>query len=385
MGSYSLYIIETGFSQDLPGFRKDTASSIFPFWGNYFFLDFICSYLALKSTITVYLLIPGNFKTIVTAVSAKWKHQIDYIEVLADETEDFIRLLSTDTSSHIIVTSPTYIALFNGREILRLLDESDDNITKVTIDNVPLNLFLVKRKDLLRLVRSFGGTKKRSLTPLSRLFDAILEQQFERMENVSGQVLFHNRIMEMYEGNLWLLNNMRQTDVTEFLLRQSNLNHDGKGMYVGESGCIKNSYISQGVEIDGYIENSIVFSNVVVQKNAKVINSVIMNNNRIGKNTQIRNAIIFPFQDDFKTAAFNIPECCTIGGCPSSIKNSSFPEHIRRGLTLIGTNGRLPRGFTIEPGVFLGPEYPLKELKNLQILKKGSSIYIGRDMENSQS
>ena len=56
-----------------------------------------------------------------------------------------------------------------------------------------------------------------------------------------------------------------------------------KPHYVGMDATIKNTIISEGCEVNGYVENSVLFAGVVVEKGAVIKDSVIMPNTHIGK------------------------------------------------------------------------------------------------------
>lgn len=62
--------------------------------------------------------------------------------------------------------------------------------------------------------------------------------------------------------------------------------------YIGTYAKIKNSIVSEGCNIDGLIENSVVFTGVDVKKGAKIINSIIMPNTVIEENAVINHAIV---------------------------------------------------------------------------------------------
>ncbi len=56
-----------------------------------------------------------------------------------------------------------------------------------------------------------------------------------------------------------------------------------KPHYVGMDAAIKNTIIAEGCEVNGYVENSVLFAGVVVEKGAVIKDSVIMPNTHIGK------------------------------------------------------------------------------------------------------
>ena len=62
--------------------------------------------------------------------------------------------------------------------------------------------------------------------------------------------------------------------------------------YMAPGSRVKNCYVTEGCEIEGDIENSIIFEGVTVEKGAKVRDSIILPCSHIGKDTVIQKAII---------------------------------------------------------------------------------------------
>jgi len=62
--------------------------------------------------------------------------------------------------------------------------------------------------------------------------------------------------------------------------------------YISSNSRVIKSFISEGAEIYGDVENSVIFQGVVVDAGTTVKDSVIMNNVTIGKNCSVNNTII---------------------------------------------------------------------------------------------
>jgi len=75
--------------------------------------------------------------------------------------------------------------------------------------------------------------------------------------------------------------------------------------FISPSGSIKSTLITEGCEIHGAVENSILSVGVVVEEGAVVRDSVIMENARIGKNAIVENCIL-----DEETV---VPDNCVAG------------------------------------------------------------------------
>lgn len=62
--------------------------------------------------------------------------------------------------------------------------------------------------------------------------------------------------------------------------------------YVGENAVVKNAYINQGCIIDGHVENSVLFTNVIVEEGAKVLDAVLMPGVIVRKGAFVQRVII---------------------------------------------------------------------------------------------
>ena len=62
--------------------------------------------------------------------------------------------------------------------------------------------------------------------------------------------------------------------------------------WIGEDGIVKNSMVALGCEIEGTVENSILGSNVIVEKGAIVKDAVVLANSVIKANANVSYSII---------------------------------------------------------------------------------------------
>ncbi len=122
-----------------------------------------------------------------------------------------------------------------------------------------------------------------------------------------------------YKHNLELL----QKDVRADLFGERDIYtkvRDSAPSKYGKEAVVKNSLVSDGCEIEGVVENSILFRGVKVGKGAVVRNSIVMQDNIIGENTSL-NCVITD-----KNVV--IGDRTTIGGC------ADLPYYIPKGTRL---------------------------------------------------
>ena len=108
--------------------------------------------------------------------------------------------------------------------------------------------------------------------------------------------------------------------------------------FTGENSEISTSLISDGCEVYGTVQNSILGPGVIVQEGAVVRNSIVMSGCTVDKNTIIDRTII-----DENTA---IGADVKIGQ-GDNIPNESKPHIYNTGITVIGENSCIPNGITI--------------------------------------
>lgn len=99
-------------------------------------------------------------------------------------------------------------------------------------------------------------------------------------------------IDSLWEANLDLLNPNVDMDLSDKSWRIYSRNPISPPHYIGENAMIENSLVSEGCEILGDIDYSVIFSNVQVEKKAVVKYSIAMPNAKIQKGAVVQYAII---------------------------------------------------------------------------------------------
>ncbi len=197
------------------------------------------------------------------------------------------------------------------------------------------------------------------------------------LEDLPGVLLFQNDLMDYYQNNMWLLANSTSEPYHRTVARLPALNDKGVESRIAEKGFANGSWIASGVEVEGTVESSVLFPNVVVRRNAVVSRSIVLNGNRIGAGADIQGAMIMPYAAEAPRSAANIGENCSIGVHSSTMKNVDYPGHIRDGLAVVGMNAEVPSGFKAEGGSYIGPGTSAAVLRKLKLLRRGTSVFPG--------
>ena len=99
-------------------------------------------------------------------------------------------------------------------------------------------------------------------------------------------------ISSLWEANMDLLGDSPEFDVSDKSWKIHSRTPLAPPECIGESGVVKNSMIALGCEIDGTVENSILGSNVVVEKSAVVKDAVVLANSVIKAGAVVSYSII---------------------------------------------------------------------------------------------
>lgn len=134
--------------------------------------------------------------------------------------------------------------------------------------------------------------------------------------------------------------------------------------YTAEGASVKRSLISEGCEIYGNVENSVIGGNVVIEEGAVVKGSIIMENSYIGKNAVIDRCII----DQNSVIGANV----NIGGGENT-PNEDKPKIYNTGITVIGSGSVVPDDVSIGKNCVIFGETS-KEMYNDGKLESGKSV-----------
>ncbi|MBC7766168.1 MAG: glucose-1-phosphate adenylyltransferase [Hyphomonadaceae bacterium] len=139
-------------------------------------------------------------------------------------------------------------------------------------------------------------------------------------------------IESLWEANMDLLAEKPELDLFDDDWRIYSYNPTEPPQYIAPNATIKSAMISEGCQVYGQVEKTVLFRGVYVAEGAIVKNSIIMPNVKIGKNAYIENTII--------GEETIISDGCVIG---SGHDQEGTPE-----ITVIGENIMIPKNSKIE-------------------------------------
>ena len=142
-------------------------------------------------------------------------------------------------------------------------------------------------------------------------------------------------ISSLWEANMDLLGEEPAFDVADPAWKIHSRNPLAPPEYIGEGAAVQNSMVALGCEIYGEVENSVLSSNVVVEKGAVVKDSVIMSGTTVRAGAKIDYSII---DEDVV-----VGEGAVIGADKSEAK----------GIAVLGRNIEVGKGAVVSAGAII--------------------------------
>jgi len=163
-------------------------------------------------------------------------------------------------------------------------------------------------------------------------------------------------IDEYWRANLELINEDSPIDIYEEVFNIYTKSEERAPAKILKDGSVKNSLISNGCIIKGFVENSVLSPGVIIEEGAIIKDSIIFTDTIIKKDSYIHKTII----DKRVTIEAN----CQIGIGDALIPNKEIPNKLNTGINLIGKFASVPEHTIIE--------------RNCRILSKVDEIDFGK-------
>jgi hypothetical protein len=375
MKPYSVYLLEAGCPVEPPVFPRSIPCSQFPFWGHYCFYDFATANLGGAAEGSVRVVGESRFRELQELVSA---HSLPAELHLLEAPGGLLELLTADQAERVLLYPLSQVFLADPGALLKRLERPAAEVTRLSVDHTATDLYLVRRKTLLRLLKEAPPGGEQSL---GESLNRLLAGRFEVMEDLPGMALFQNSLMQMYGGNLWLCAELGSRELESRFAHLNRGHMPGGEIRIERGGTVKSSFLAAGTVVEGYVEGSVLFPGVSVRKGAVVYQSIVMSGNCIGTKAQVSRALILPHFGEnsagnprSRQGTANIGEDSLIGLRNSTAGNLKYPAQLRDGLTVLGAGVHVPRGFVIGPGCLLGAEVSPQQLRGLKELRKGSTV-----------
>ena len=147
-------------------------------------------------------------------------------------------------------------------------------------------------------------------------------------------------ISSLWDANLDLLNPKVDLDLTDDSWRIYSRSPAAPPHYIGETAKVENSMITEGCEIGGNFDFSVLFANVTVEEGAEVKYSIVMPGTVIKKGAVVQYSIVA------ENAV--IEEGAVVGEKPENMADVK-----EWGVSVIGNGVKIGKGAKVAPNVMI--------------------------------
>ncbi|MEG1608529.1 MAG: glucose-1-phosphate adenylyltransferase subunit GlgD [Clostridia bacterium] len=315
--------------------HRTTAS--LPFCGRYRFIDFTLSNLVNSQITTIGIVTRSNYSSLMDHIRmgrdwdlnrknsgiavfppyssntarSVFKGKVEAIYGILDyvekANEDYIILTNSNIAANLDFDAVYDYHIQKGADLTvltyksqpttsrRMLVETDEDnrivgtrITQSAAEesyDIGLNIYLLKKSLLIDLVVDCyerGGTD----------FEKnIIQQKLDELKIYSYPVTGHTAIIDdvksYYTESMKILDSNVRNDLFYSCGKIFTKVKDSVPTKYGDKAVVKNSLIADGCEINGTVENSILFRGVVVEEGSEISNSIVMENGVIMKDAKL--------------------------------------------------------------------------------------------------
>ena len=285
-----------------------------PYGGRYRLIDFPLSNMINSGITTVGVIMPSSYRSLIDHIGSgkEWNldRKIGGLFILpgtiygGHNTQESIMLSDLLTNSRYIQRreSETYALIASSNKVYNMdyrpmVEQHIESGKTVTFafyrdkagNPRKLETLIVNRAELMTLVNDFASY---SHLDLARLLQKEIPGSDIGRYEFSGYVKNVDSVQDYLEASFDLLDPAIQDAVFRGPRTIYTKTQDEAPTFYGDDAKVDNSLISAGCEIDGTVENCILFRNVKVAKDAVLKNCIVMQHTTIGAGANLENMIM---------------------------------------------------------------------------------------------
>jgi ADP-glucose pyrophosphorylase len=285
-----------------------------------------------------------------------------------------LSLLKQKRNERFLILRADGALLMNWYKFFELVSTLQDlNYELITGKDKRIGFLLCETGSVLKLIEEFSTDSEMTVDGSWVLFKDVLKTDYKPV-HFEWRNFWLNTVKEYHNFHISLLRDEGSFIHILSLNPKENPEKENLAMVEG-TGFVKDSYISSSCSVKGYVENSVLFPHVKIGSDARVINSVILSNNYIGEGAVVQNVVLCE-NGQLSKVIPNVGEGARIGEDDPSGANGQYPDYIFGGITLVGQNVEIPKGFRISRNCYVSSGVDRTLLKGRERVKAGDSVTI---------
>ena len=246
----------------------------------------------------------GKLDSLHTAMDFLTEGPADELVVLIDSAivsnVDLNKVLASHVASGKDITVVTKAGICNGKKPIDLaIRMNGDEIKDIVVDypapaefNASMDIFVTSKAWLIGMVESAMAHGMCHLDRDLVMSGWHLKKVSVNVYEFDGVALYNETEEEYYHNTLALLNKDVRANVFYGNHAVWTKVRDRVPCYYGEDVEIENVLLADGCVLEGEVEDSVLFRQVTVEKDAEVENCIIMNDCVIGEGAQLKYVIL---------------------------------------------------------------------------------------------
>lgn len=293
----------------------------------------------------------------------------------ADALRAHLDFIAEQPEEHVLVLAGDHIYLMDYRPMLQrhLAAHSDVTMAVHNVGSHEVQRFGIVTVEASGVVTKFEEKPKSSVSTLASMGIYLFRKQYlidilrngthenigrDLMPALIGQTRVHTydfpgywadvgTVQAYYDAGMALLSETPALELTDpnWVIHTKSAEMPAAELSAG--AVVRNSMICDGARIGGTVSGSIIGPGVVIPAGTTVIDSVILPDVQIAPGCTITRAII----DKSTRVEANV----TIGHGGAALSNTSVPDVLNTGLTLIGMRCVVPAGTSLGANVLVAP------------------------------
>lgn len=216
-------------------------------------------------------------------------------------------------------------------------------------------ILIAKKEILLHFLETLVKRNMEIPIPFEAICNAMINEGMPE-EKISGYYKFLDNIHDYFKCNMEFIKNIRFFNNLFTKNPLGSYLTTGGNAKIKRGSYVKNSLFAENCIIEGHVENSVIFPDVVINKGAVVKDSIILSNNNIGKKSTLIRVIIDEASEGRISPHPNIGVGAEIGRYNANTINSLFKSELFGGVTFIGKDCYLPRNIKIGSACYIKPQ-----------------------------
>ncbi len=271
--------------------------------------------------------------------------------------EDFRNVIKNENTDVFVIYNGDNPAIADFRNAKREFDSCGQNacVFRVYYDMEPgeqFKILFAQKKTLLKILDNLISNAVNLPVPFETLCNNVINSSMPE-KKIRGFMRHIENINDYYNCNMEFIKNQKifsdlfsKNPLGSFLISEGNAK-------IHRGATVKNALLGDNAQIYGHVENSIIFTNTVVQKGAVLKGCIVLGNNVIGKKSTLIRTIIDQAHEDRISPHPNIGIGAEIGRNTQNTINSLFKTELFAGITFIGKDCYIPRNVKIGSGCYI--------------------------------